>query len=243
MQKKCFIFDIGNVLVDFDFQVLLQQIAADSRALHDSNAATHPGLWPPLQRRGAFKIPSAGGVPGRRGGFPDSGTPLEKPTERDLEMHHAVEEGVISDQAFVDYLNEAKGLSWTVDDLIGVWQKMFTVNQTGYGLFREAIARGLPVYTLSNIAEHHIEAIERNWPGFFDGATGLFLSYQVGARKPNAGIYRHLLDDLGVKGEQCLFLDDRADNVEAARTAGIQTHQFIPGNYVAIREAVDDFFS
>jgi FMN phosphatase YigB (HAD superfamily) len=200
MNKKYFIFDIGNVLVNFDFQVLLQQIAADS------------------------------------------GTPLEQPTERDLEMHHAVEEGVISDEAFVAYLNEAKGLSWTVDTLIGVWQKMFTVNQTGCGLFREAIARGLPVYTLSNIAEHHIEAIERNWPGFFAGATGLFLSYQVGVRKPHAGIYRHMLENLGVKGEQCLFLDDLARNIEAARSAGIQAHQFIPENYPAIHKAIGEFF-
>ena len=200
MQKKCFIFDIGNVLVDFDFQVLLHQIADDS------------------------------------------GTPVEQPTGRELEMHHAVEEGVISDQEFVDFLNKSKGLSWTVDTLIGVWQKMFTVNQTGYGLFREAIARGLPVYTLSNIAEHHVEAIERNWPGFFDGATGLFLSYQVGARKPNPEIYRHMLDDLGVKGEQCLFIDDRPENIEAALAAGIQPLQFIPANYVAIRKAVDEFF-
>lgn len=200
MNSKYFIFDIGNVLVNFDFQVLLQQIAADS------------------------------------------GTPLEQPTERDLEMHHAVEEGVISDQAFVDYLNEAKGLSWTVDALIGVWQKMFTVNQTGYGMFREAITRGLPVYTLSNIAEHHIEAIERNWPGFFDGATGLFLSYQVGARKPHAEIYRHMLENLGVKGEQCLFLDDLERNTESARAAGIQAYQFIPENYVAINETVRRFF-
>jgi putative hydrolase of the HAD superfamily len=200
MQKKYFIFDIGNVLVNFDFQVLLQQIAADS------------------------------------------GTPVEQPTERDLEMHHAVEEGVISDQAFVNYLNEAKGLSWTVDTLIGIWQKMFTVNQTGCGLFKEAIARGLPVYTLSNIAEHHIEAIERNWPGFFDGATGLFLSYEVGARKPNAEIYRHMLDDLGIEGVQCLFLDDLERNVAAARAAGIHALQFISENYAAIREAVDDFF-
>jgi len=200
MQKKYFIFDIGNVLVDFDFQVLLQQIAVDS------------------------------------------GTPVEPPTERDLEMHHAVEEGVISDQAFVDYLNEAKGLSWTVDTLIGVWQKMFTINETGRKLFLDSIARGLPVYTLSNIAEHHIEAIERNWPGFFDGATGLFLSYQVGSRKPNAAIYRHLLDDLGVKGEQCLFLDDLAKNVDAARAAGIHALQFIRENYAAIHEEVDAFF-
>lgn len=200
MNPKYFLFDIGNVLVDFDFQVLLDRIAEDS------------------------------------------GIAVERSTERDLEMHHAVEEGVISDQAFVDYLNEAKGLSWTVDDLIGVWQKMFTVNETGRGLFREAIERGLPVYTLSNIAEHHIEAIERNWPGFFDGATGLFLSYEIGARKPNAEIYRHLLENLGIHGEQCLFIDDRADNIEAARAAGIQAHQFIPENLSAIHDAANDFF-
>ena len=47
---------------------------------HDSNVATHSGFpafakgygghgRPPLQRRGAFEIPSAGGVPERRGGF------------------------------------------------------------------------------------------------------------------------------------------------------------------------------
>ena len=41
--------------------------------INDSNAATHPGLWPPLQRRGALKIPSGGGVPGRRDGFPGNG--------------------------------------------------------------------------------------------------------------------------------------------------------------------------
>lgn len=200
MQKKYFIFDIGNVLVNFDFQELLRAIAADS------------------------------------------GAPVEPPTQRDLEMHHAVEEGVISDQAFVDYLNKSKGLSWTIDTLIGVWQKMFTINQTGRKLFLDAIARGLPVYTLSNIAEHHIEAIERNWPGFFDGATGLFLSYEIGARKPNAAIYRRLLDDLGTTGQQCLFIDDLERNVEAARAAGIHALQFIPENHAVIHDEVLNFF-
>jgi putative hydrolase of the HAD superfamily len=100
----------------------------------------------------------------------------------------------------------------------------------------------LPVYTLSNIAKHHMDAIERNCPGFFNGAAGLFLSYQIGARKPDAKIYQHLLEILNVDGSQCLFLDDRADNVEAACAAGIQAHQFIPENYATIRQAISDFF-
>lgn len=197
---KIFLFDIGNVLVNFDFQVLLQQIADDS------------------------------------------GTPVEPPTERDLEMHHAVEEGRISDQQFVDYLNEAKGLSWTVDTLIGVWQRMFTVNETGRKLFLDSIARGLPVYTLSNIAQHHIDAIERNWPGFFDGVTGLFLSYQMGCRKPDPAIYFQALEKLGAEGRQCLFIDDLTRNIEAARAAGIHALQFIPENHATVHDEVLKFF-
>lgn len=198
--SRAFIFDIGNVLVNFDFQVLLDRIAQDS------------------------------------------GGPVSLPTQEDLEMHHAVEEGRISDQGFVNYLNEAKGLSWTVDDLIGVWQKMFSINETGRGLFREAIARGLPVYTLSNIAPHHVLAIEKNWPGFFDGTTGLFLSYQLGVRKPYAEIYRKALAQMDVPPEHCLFLDDLAANVEAARAAGIQAYQFVPENDAAIHDEVLKFF-
>ena len=50
-----------------------------ARARNDLNVATHPSLpplynygaagRPPLRGRGAFKIPSTGGVPERRGGF------------------------------------------------------------------------------------------------------------------------------------------------------------------------------
>jgi putative hydrolase of the HAD superfamily len=197
---KIFLFDIGNVLVDFDFQVFKDRIVADS------------------------------------------GRPLDALSPRDIEMHDAAEKGWIADQQWVDYLNESKGLSWTVDDLTGLWQEMFTVNPVGRKLFLGSIAHGLPVYTLSNIAKHHIDAIERNWPGFFDGATGLFLSYQMGCRKPEPEIYFQTLEKLGVEGKQCLFIDDRPENIEAARAAGIHAHQFISENHAAIQSAVSDFF-
>lgn len=199
MNRKYLLFDIGKVLVDFDFNVLFGRIAADS------------------------------------------GRPVGSPTGRDEQMHHAVERGTISDQEFVDYLNESHGICWTVETLIRVWQEMFTINETGYGLFRKMIERGQRVYTLSNISEHHMKALERNWPGFFEGATGLFLSYKIGARKPDAEIYQHVLNELGARGRQCLFVDDLPENVEAARVAGIQTHQFIPENHTAIHEEINRF--
>ena len=44
----------------------------EAGACHTSDAITHPGLRPPLQRRGISTIPSTGGVPERRGGSPNS---------------------------------------------------------------------------------------------------------------------------------------------------------------------------
>ena len=40
--------------------------------------------------------------------------------------------------------------------------------------------------------------------------------------KPNADIYEHLLKEYDLKAEECVFLDDRQDNVEGARALGIK---------------------
>ena len=43
-------------------------------------------------------------------------------------------------------------------------------------------------------------------------------------RKPDPAIYRLALEQLGVAPERALFLDDRADNVAAARRLGFVGH-------------------
>jgi len=198
---KYFLFDIGNVLVNFDFNELY--------AVHSKH----------------------------------SGRPVTPFSERDLEQRDAVERGLISDAEWVEYINEARGLSWSEADLVNVWSELFSVNETGRELFEQAqAADGVSVHTLSNIAKHHMDAIENNWNGFFDGADRLFLSYLIGVRKPQPGIYEHVLEQLGVDGSQCFFIDDMPENIEVARAVGINAHLFIPETHGAIREAVRAFF-
>jgi 2-haloacid dehalogenase len=171
-----------------------------------------------------------------------TGRPVDPLSDADLRKIDDVERGAITDEEMVAYLNESKGLAWTVDDLIAAWSRMFSINDTGRTLFLNAIKAGVPVYTLSNIANHHMQAIENNWNGFFNGTSGQFLSYQIGARKPEPTIYRHTLEKLGASGEECFFIDDRPENVEAACAEGIQAHQFIPENHAAILKAARALF-
>ncbi len=51
-------------------------------------------------------------------------------------------------------------------------------------------------------------------------------SYELGFIKPEAPIYQHAIEGLGVEPAEALFLDDRPENVEGARAAGIHAVVF-----------------
>jgi putative hydrolase of the HAD superfamily len=53
-----------------------------------------------------------------------------------------------------------------------------------------------------------------------------FSSCFVGLRKPEEGIYRLALDVTQRRPDECLFIDDRALNLECARQLGMRTIQF-----------------
>lgn len=46
-------------------------------------------------------------------------------------------------------------------------------------------------------------------------------SSECGLQKPDPGIYKLTLENLSVKPEECLFIDDNIENLEAAKRAGI----------------------
>jgi putative hydrolase of the HAD superfamily len=49
-----------------------------------------------------------------------------------------------------------------------------------------------------------------------------FASHLIGKIKPDAEAFEHVLESLGCRASQVLFLDDNAVNVEAARTIGMR---------------------
>jgi putative hydrolase of the HAD superfamily len=86
-------------------------------------------------------------------------------------------------------------------------------------------ARGIETAILSNMGDSVLESVEREfaWVADFDV---LIWSYQHGCAKPEPAIYELLLDRLGTAGEETLFLDDKVENLVAARAFGIRGIQF-----------------
>ncbi len=57
---------------------------------------------------------------------------------------------------------------------------------------------------------------------FEDAFDDMTISAEVGAAKPDARIYRHALEKLGIHPEEAVFIDDMPANIEAAQALGMR---------------------
>ncbi len=90
---------------------------------------------------------------------------------------------------------------------------------------RDLRTAGLRTSILSNLPRTLGERL-RSEPGFLGHFDQVTFSYELGFIKPEAPIYQHAIEGLGVEPAEALFLDDRPENVEGARAAGIHAEVF-----------------
>ncbi|MBR6366681.1 MAG: HAD family phosphatase [Lachnospiraceae bacterium] len=82
--------------------------------------------------------------------------------------------------------------------------------------------RGYHLYLLSNYPE---DLFQRHWKSTFtftDLVDGKVISYAEKLTKPEAGIYQVLFDRYHLNPAESIFLDDRAENIEAAGKLGLR---------------------
>ena len=93
-----------------------------------------------------------------------------------------------------------------------------------YAYMTELKARGYKLYGLSNWCST-IYRVMKEYK-IFNLLDGFVVSSDYQVVKPNPAIYRILLEKYDLKAEECVFADDRADNVEAAQQVGMQAIVF-----------------
>ena len=80
---------------------------------------------------------------------------------------------------------------------------------------------GLHVYILSNYGKKTFELTKDTALDFLPLTDGAIFSYTVKQIKPDIEIYETLLNQYQLKPEECVFIDDRMENIEGAKKAGI----------------------
>ena len=178
-----YIFDLGNVIVDIDFNRVL-------------------GTWSDLSR-----VPLAS----------------LKQNFTMGEAFHQHERGEITDEAFAEALCHEMALPLSYEQFSHGWQAV-----------RE---QGHRVVVLSNTNRLHTTFWPDEYPEIRQAADHIYLSQELGMRKPEARIYQHVLQSEGFSAHDAVFFDDNADNIEGANRLGITSIQVVD------KTTIPDYFA
>lgn len=189
---KALIFDLGNVLVPFDFQRAYDRLT-------------------PLCR-----------------------FPLDEIRERlrSSGLVHRFETGQVAPKDFVAEFGRTLEIQTTYDEFCDLWSSIFLSETLIPEAWIESFARSYTLVLLSNTNAIHFEMIRDNYP-LLRHFRHLVLSHEVGAKKPDARIYREAIAKAGCAPGECFFADDILLNVEGAREQGMDAIQFISAEQLA----------
>jgi len=178
---KNVVFDIGNVLVTFEWERLAREIGFTDKDLQVLAEKVIGDRWVEFDR------------------------------------------GVMSEDEALKYVQEAiPGLEekfatlWhRIDEAIHVYPY---VNEW----MRELKSEGYKIYLLSNFPKRLFEKEANQKFDFIRYTDGKVISSFVKLIKPDRAIYEYLLNTYSLKAEECVFVDDRPQNVEVARALGMK---------------------
>jgi len=173
------VFDLGKVLLDFDYGIVAPRIAAHSRV----------------------------------------SAPEVKRLLNQSPLLHRFETGLMTKQQFYEEVSSATGFQGDIEVFSEMFGDIFTPIPPMIELHAAVRTLGVPVYIFSNTNELAIGHIRRHHP-FFAGFDGYVFSYEHGAMKPDAKLYEVLERVTNRRGAEIFYLDDRAENVEAAAARG-----------------------
>jgi len=152
-----------------------------------------------------------------------AGVPVETlrpfyPVDPSYERH---ERGEIDAAEYFNGLRDKLGIVLSDDQFAAGWNAIFLQESPGVFDLLEELANRIPIYAFSNSNLTH----QRFWEKKYAKTLGLFqevfVSCELGLRKPESAAFRHVASAIGADPEALLFFDDTHENVDGAREVGM----------------------
>ncbi len=142
-----------------------------------------------------------------------------------------LERGQMAVREYHRHVCRLLGAEMAYADFARGWNSIFGGICPGVVEFLKEFGKSARVVALSNTNRLHAE----HWPSlapFTEALTlfeKVFLSFELGARKPEPESFRAVLDYLELPPERVAFFDDNPENVAAASVLGLRAYLVKPG--------------
>ncbi|MEK7620252.1 MAG: HAD-IA family hydrolase [Patescibacteria group bacterium] len=121
------------------------------------------------------------------------------------------------------------------EELEAIYNSLTIIDQDLFDLIKK-LSKKYDIYAMANEVQKWTD-IRKDITRFDKYFTKLFISIEVGLRKPNEDFYTFFLSETGLEPHDCLFVDDKKSNVEVAEKLGF--HGFTYKDYKNFREFID----
>ena len=146
-------------------------------------------------------------------------------------LFNQIETGMISSNEFLKELQkETKNAN--INQVEKAWNAMLLdLPEERVQLIRK-LKKNHAIYLLSNTNAIHIDAIKkqlgnRKWLAFCKLFDRMYLSHELGLRKPNVKIFEYILKEQKLKAEEVFFIDDSPQHIAGAKKIGIHCHHLL----------------
>ena len=170
-----------------------------------------------------------------------AGVPAEtiKSRFRVDEWYERHERGEIGASEYFDVLRNTLGITISDQQFAAGWNAIFEPESAEvFELFQRLRAR-IPIYAFSNSNAIHQEFWQRKYARTLALFREVFVSCDLGLRKPEAAAFRQVTACIGAEPEKVLFFDDTRENVDGARNIGMPAIQV--RSFIDIRTNVTEF--
>jgi len=135
-------------------------------------------------------------------------------------LFHAIDRGTIHETNIHTFIPDGYNHEH-VKKFLGAIPDYLVPIQAGVEIFQMVKARGYKTYILSNFGDAGFDLVASRHPELFGQFDGGIVSAKVGHIKPEAEIYQKLLSTYNLNPQDCLFIDDRPENIHAGQALGI----------------------
>ncbi len=133
------------------------------------------------------------------------------------------------------------GSPFSVEQAIETHTKIVAMNPESIEVVHDLRKSGLPAYLATNQHEYRARYMSEVF-GYADIFDGEFYSCRLGTKKPEPDYFYAILRLLPIAPERLLFIDDRDQNVAAARSVGINGVEYEMSEGVeALRDILKDY--
>lgn len=130
--------------------------------------------------------------------------------------------GSLADEEVIrQFKKENPGLEEQIDLFFGHTEDLICQYDYTVPWLTSLKEKGYNLYYLSNYPRLLFENHKKTRFSFLPLMEGGVVSYEEKLIKPDPAIYYRLYEKYGLKPEECIFMDDREENVEAAKKTGM----------------------